>query len=101
MVTMSEDILTKTLSVISINPVTELATGDNIYQVVFGEYVDITQDLLSRLPPTAVQRSAFGKKIGLSHLVLFIKKTEIPYTIGSTWKITVSSDGALNLVKTQ
>lgn len=96
---MSEDILTKTLSVVSINPVVEIATGDNIYQVVFGEYVDITQELLSRLPPTARQRSAFGKKIGISHLTLFIKKTEIPYTIGSTWKITISSDGTLKIVK--
>ncbi|MQY62094.1 hypothetical protein GH146_02240 [archaeon] len=98
---MSEDILAKTLSVISINPTTELATGDMIYQVVFGEYIDITQELLSRLPPTAVQRSALGNKIGIAHLILFLKKTEIPYTIGSTWTITVNGDGALNLVKAQ
>lgn len=99
MVTMSEDILTKTFSVISINPAIELATGDSLYQVTFGEYTKITQELLNRLPPTQRQIHASAKEIGVTHMVIFIKKTEIPYTIGSKWKITIGSDGTLKIVK--
>lgn len=98
-VTMSEDIVAKTFSVININPVIELATGDNIYQVVFGEYADITQDILNRLPPPVRQAYASAKEIGVAHMILFIKKTEIPYTIGSKWKITIGSDGNSKIVK--
>lgn len=96
---MSEDIVTKTFSVISINPAIELATGDNIYQVAFGEYVDITPELLSRLPQPMRQIYASSNKIGATHVILFIKMTEIPYTVGSKWKITVGSDGSLKIVK--
>ena len=99
MVTMSEDIVTKTFSVISISPAIELATGDNINQVVFGEYVGITPELLNRLPPPVRQQYAAVKKIGAVHVVVFIKTTEIPYTIGSKWKITIGSDGTLKIVK--
>lgn len=99
MVTMPEDIVTKTFSVISINPAIELATGDNINQVVFGEYVDIAPELLNRLPPPVRQKYTSVNKIGVAHVVLFIKATEIPYTIGSKWKITVGSDGNLKIVK--
>ncbi len=96
---MSEDIVTKTFSVISVNPAIELATGDNIYQITFGKYAKITQELLNRLPPLQRQMYASAKEIGVTNVVLFIKKPEIPYTIGSKWKITIGSDGTLKIVK--
>lgn len=95
---MSECIVDKTLVVTGVTVVTELATGDLIYQVVFGEHVKNTPEILSRLP--ANTRDAYvGNKIAVNEVMMIMKVEEVPYKVGSKWKLKIQEDGNLSLVE--
>ena len=95
---MPEYVIDKPLEVLSVVNATELATGDIIYQVTLGTYVNNTTEIRSRIP-TAVREAYTGKKIGITELVLFIKLEQIPYKIGSKWRLRIRKNGSLNLVE--
>lgn len=96
---MAEDIVGKTLEVLIIANATELATGDLIHQVILGEYINNTPEVLSRIP-TNMRESYTAKKIGVGEITLFIKKKEeIPYKVGSKWRLKIHKNGTLNLVE--
>jgi hypothetical protein len=96
---MSECVMAKTLTVTNVNVITELATGDLIYQVMFGNYIRTTPEILSRIPPNAREPLAASKNIAVSEMTLFIKTNEVPYKVGSKWNIRISKNGRLNLVE--
>jgi hypothetical protein len=95
---MSDSIVDKTLTVISASVVTELATGDFVYQVSFGYYTKNTPEILNRIPPS--MREAFsGKNIAISEAMLLIKASAVPYKVGSEWKLKIHKNGSLSLVE--
>jgi hypothetical protein len=96
----STPLVEKTLTVLSIAPTTELATGDQISQVTFGQNIDVTNEVISRIPPNA-RETFFAKTIGVNEFVLFIKSEEVPYRVGSKWKLTIKTNGTIGLVESK
>jgi hypothetical protein len=94
-----EDIIDKTLKVTSVNVVTELATGDFIYQVTFGYYTRNTAEILARIPPNMREMLSSTKNIIINEITLLVKAVEVPYRVGSEWKIKINKKGSLNLVE--
>jgi hypothetical protein len=96
---MSAPMIEKSLIVTGIGMVYELTTGEPMYQVNFGEYLDSTPELTSRL--SAASGTPFnGKKIAANWLLLNIKTTGVvPYKVGSKWKLTVEDNGSTSLVE--
>jgi hypothetical protein len=79
------------VEVISINPATDVITGDLVYQVIFG----IIGSPMQGLPLSAPQ-----KQIASNRLILYFKVGEgSPYLAGSKWKMKVENDGRISLEK--
>ena len=97
---MSDYIVEKTLVVAGITVLTELATGDVLYQIMFVEYIDNTDDVLRRIPPS-VRENFLGNKIAANNVIIFLKTEEVPYKVGSKWNLKINQDGTTNLVKAQ
>jgi hypothetical protein len=95
---MPEDIIDKILIVTSVTVATNLGTGEPMYQVMFGEYLDTTPEVISRLPPP-IRDANWGKKIASNELILFINTPEVPYKAGSKWRLRIRKNGTLNLVE--
>lgn len=96
---MSEDIVDKVLVVISVGVVTELATGDLMYQVTFGVHTKITPEILSRVPANAREPFLASKSLAINEMLLLMKVNEVPYKVGSQWKMKINKNGTLNLVE--
>ena len=94
---MLEDIVNKTFIVTNVTVATNLGTGELMYQVMFGEYLDITPEIISRLPPP-MRDANWGKKIASNEIILFIKTSEVPYKVGSKWRLKIHKNGTMNLV---
>lgn len=95
---MSNNTLDKTLIVTSVTLLTEIVSGDFIYQVVFGYYTKNTPEILSRMP--AETRGTFmGNQIAINEMSLLIKTDTVPYKVGSKWKLTIRKNGTMNLVE--
>lgn len=95
---MSENIVDKVLVVTSIGPSIELATGDSIYIVTFGEMIRSTPEVLSRLPIEARQ-AYVGKTISVNVVQVWVKMDEVPYKVGSKWRLRIHKNGTLNLAE--
>jgi hypothetical protein len=89
----------KEFVVVGVNPIVELTTGDTLQQVVFGEYVDATPEVLGRIPQ--VMREGIGKRVGVNEVTVVLKKDEIPYRIGSKWKLTINQDGEIKVAESK
>jgi hypothetical protein len=89
----------KTLVVTSITPSSEVSTGDILYAVSFGTYIDATDEIRRRIQPSLVALQLVGNKIPVSELVLFVKGEQVPYKIGSKWNLSINDDGSLNVVE--
>jgi hypothetical protein len=94
----SENIVDKTLEVLAVSNTMELATGEVIFQVTLGRYIDNSGEILSRIPPN-MREIYSGKKIAVIEVSLFIKKDQIPYRVGSKWRLKIRKNGTLNLVE--
>jgi hypothetical protein len=95
---MSENIVDKVLIVIGVSVITELATGDFVYQVNFGSYTKNTPEILARIP--ANQRESFvGKQVAIIEAQFIIKTDEAPYKVGSKWQFKIGKNGNLSLVE--
>jgi len=91
-------IFEKEVTVLGVAPAIELATGDPISVVSLGEILDKTPQIAARLVP-AQQES---NKIPAYWMAFWIKSDkELPYRVGSKWKMSVSESGALNLVESK
>ncbi|HMK94080.1 MAG TPA: hypothetical protein VK536_01640 [Candidatus Limnocylindrales bacterium] len=93
---MPDYIVDKVLTVLNVATITELATGDLINQVNFGNYIENTQEVLNRFP-ASVRENFTGKQIGVSELILFIKTEEVTYKVGSKWHLKIHKEGIMNL----
>jgi len=98
-IVMSEDIVDKALVVISVSVVTELATGDLMYQVTFGCHTKMTPEILSRIPANAREPFLASKTLAINEMLLLMKVDEVPYKVGSQWKMKIHKNGTLNLVE--
>jgi hypothetical protein len=98
-IVMSDSIVDKTLIVIGASVVTELATGDFIYQVTFGYYTENTPEILSRIPTNMRETFSVGKNIAITEATLLIKADVVPYKVGSEWKLKIHKNGSLSLVE--
>lgn len=99
---MPEDIVDKVLIVTSVNALTELATGDFVYQVTFGYYVKSTPEIINRIIPANMREMySTSKNIIINEVSLLIKTDEIPYKVGSKWKMKIRKNGTLSLVKAE
>lgn len=81
------------LVVLTITDGVERASGDPLHLVEFGQYVTATPEVLARFDSKGM------KRISAKWLDLFYKGEPVPYVVGSKWKLTVSDDGSLSLVK--
>ena len=78
----------KTLTVISVKPVMDIATGGPACQVSFGEYVDYND-------PNNLMKTIPADKLTLH--VLYIEP--FPYMIGSKWKLITHENNSFSLVE--
>ncbi len=95
---MSEFLVEKTVVVTQISNTIELATGDLIYSVFFGEFIDTTPEVLSRLPGISPANYP-GKKIGAVWFMLNLKTDTVPYKVGSKWKLKIQENGLISLAE--
>jgi hypothetical protein len=95
----SVDIIDKVLTVTSVNVLTELATGDLLYQVTFGYYIKNAPEIINRIPPNARESASTSKFVVINEVFLIIKADEVPYKVGSKWKMKIHKNGTLNLVE--
>jgi len=95
---MSEDFTEKILIVTSASTAVELATGDLINQVTFGYYIQNSPEILGRIPANA-RENFMGKQITFNELSLLFKAEEIPYKVGSKWKLKIHKNGTLSMVE--
>jgi hypothetical protein len=96
---MSEAIIDKVFTVTSVNVVTELATGDLAYQVTLGCYMKSTPEIINRIPANAREPYLTSKNIAINEITLLIKVDEVPYKVGSKWKMKIHKNGTLNIVE--
>jgi hypothetical protein len=85
----------KDLVVYQVFPITEVATGNIIYQVLFGEYVDVTPDILDRMDMMPGQ--PIPRRVPVMWLALNMKDDTVPYRVGSKWRATMDEQGNINL----
>ncbi len=93
---MSDKIVEKTLTVIAVSNSVEFSTGDNMYQVGFGHFETVTQEMLDRLPPV-LRQFGVGSQAGVNEIVIFLKTNEVPYRVGSQWKVLINKDGSVSI----
>jgi hypothetical protein len=97
-----EDIVEKVLIVTSVSSVTEAATGNYAYQVTFGYYIKNTPEVLSRMVIPDNMRAAYNSNyVLINEIVLLLKAEEVPYKVGSKWKMKIHKNGTFNLVKSE
>lgn len=74
----------------------ESHTGDSIFQVQFGDVVEVDEELRRFVPATPFSKPQ--KFVYPNVLTLFIKSGEpLPYNVGSRWIVSVERDGTLSL----
>jgi hypothetical protein len=94
----SINLFEKILVVTEIRPTLEVATGEAMYQVIFGEYISNTPEVAARL--NAPNQASFAKKFPVIWLAMNVKITgELPYKVGSKWQFTTTENGTVNLVE--
>jgi hypothetical protein len=94
------DIMTyeKEVEVLSIMRVTESATGESMYQIVFGEVLYIDEELRKYVPVPPMSKPQ--KAIYPNSLILFAKfPSEVPYIVGSHWFLKIEGNGMISLKK--
>jgi hypothetical protein len=84
------------LEVISINRITDAATGDLIYQIQFGKLIDIDESNRPMMPlpagPIPIKKQmaiVLALNVGFSGTV--------PYLVGSKWRIAIDKVGNISL----
>jgi hypothetical protein len=95
---MSEFLVEKTVTVTQISNTIELATGDLMYTVFFGEFIDVTPEVLSRIPGMSPANYP-GKKLGAVWFTLNLKTDKVPYKVGSKWTLKIQENGIVSLAE--
>ncbi len=96
---MPNHLLEKDLVVYAITPVTEVMSGDTLYQITLGEYVRATPEVVNRI---GVAPPGGAKEVPATWMLFNVKRNgELPYKVGSKWRMTVSEDGSVSLAMAQ
>jgi hypothetical protein len=86
----------KDVEVIQVTRAIESVSGDYIYQVTFGQVVDVDDELRRTVPIPA--NSKAPKKIAPTTLSVFIDASKpMPYKVGSKWKISITENGSMRV----
>lgn len=93
---MSDKIVEKTLTVIGVTTSNDFVSGETIYQVAFGQFVTVTQEMIDRLPPQ-LRQFGVGTQQAVNEAILLIKAKEVPYRVGTQWKFIINNDGSMKL----
>ncbi|MEM0121469.1 MAG: hypothetical protein QW688_08545 [Thermoprotei archaeon] len=89
-------IYSKEVEVIQVVRAVEGHTGDSLYQVQFGESVEVDEELRKYIP--SVPLSKPQKRIYPNIVTLYIKTEQpLPYRVGSKWRVLVAQDGKMTL----
>lgn len=89
--------LEKIVEVLAVTRVTEGLTGNPIAQITFGELAEITPEL-RQFFPIQVGGGRPPKRVGMNQLQLFYwGQGQIPYKVGTKWKLRVSPSGEISL----
>ncbi|SRR5579875_840787 len=92
----SGTLYTKEVEVIQVTRAVEGHTGDSIFQVQFGEVIEVDEELRRFIPTTPFSKPQ--KFVYPNVLTLFVKSSEpLPYRVGSRWVIRVQRDGRMSL----
>ncbi|MGA2628368.1 MAG: hypothetical protein ABSF63_15055 [Candidatus Bathyarchaeia archaeon] len=86
----------KEVAVLGIYPTVEMTTGLPIYYVSFGSVVDMTPEIANRI---GLSQPLTAKAKPASMMVWFKCDGEVPYRVGSKWKMTVAEDGQVSLTQ--
>ena len=85
----------KVLSVLSITSAPELSTGDQLTVVSLGQFVD-KSGVANRL----TNPEQYPNQIPAVYLAFFYRaSTEVPYRVGSKWRMRIEEDGSMSVVK--
>lgn len=93
---MSDKIVERTLTVIGVTTANDFTSGETLYQVAFGQFVNVTQEMIDRLP-AQLRLFGVGTQQGVNELILLIRAKEVPYRVGTQWKFIVNNDGSMKL----
>lgn len=80
------------VTVLSIRHATEVGTGEHLYRVTFGQMVDSSGTIATKLRLTPRGRP---KKVGKVSVVLYLPDggRPLPYRVGSNWLMKVDPTG--------
>ena len=85
----------KVLTVLSVTSAPELSTGDQLTVVSLGDYVD-KSGITSRL----TNPEQYANQIPAIYLAFFYRaSTEVPYRVGSKWRMRIEDDGSMSVTK--
>lgn len=88
----------KTVQVISVVPTVQPDTGDNQYQISFGEFVEIDP---AKGTYFQQDNSAPPKMYPVLSLILLMKFSKSPFTVGDKYELSVESNGSASLTKVE
>lgn len=90
----------KRVEVISVGPAIESTSGEYIYQVTFGQVVEVDDELRRAIPAPANSKPA--KKIAPTTISIFFDSSKtIPYKVGSKWKVSIADNGTITVRETK
>lgn len=86
----------KEVEVIQITRAINSVTGDYIYQITFGQIVEVDEEL--RRAVATPPNSKPPKKVAPTTFSIFIDSSEpMPYKVGSKWKVSVKDNGSISV----
>ena len=97
---LAEYIMEKKLVLLSLNGSTELKSGDYIVAANFGEVIDNTPEIASRMEISPGSNPSGPRQIGTPMIIIFLKlEYASPFTVGTTWKLSIDKAGSVSLTK--
>lgn len=95
---MVKNIVEKELQLLSINGTTELATGDYIVRLDFGELIENTPDTANRLQASAGSNPIGMKKVPTNTVFIFLTLEHASsFKVGTKWKLMIGQDSKITL----
>ncbi len=90
--------MNKTVQVISVVPTVQPDSGDNQYQISFGEFVEVDPTKGTYFQQ---ENSAPPKMFPVLSLILLMKFSKSPFTVGEKFELSVETNGELRLKKVE
>ena len=79
------------VEVVNVGRITSAADGSLIYQVAFGMIIK---------PAQGMPIAPGSKELAANTIIIYFKSSkEVPYKVGSKWKLKIADDGQITLNK--